>query len=63
MRMVIESNGSLAVAYLDVVNVFGEIERECIRAALEANPFLRMLIPMFEIDVVRAWQWSAMVLR
>jgi len=47
--MAMESNGSLSTAYLDGINAFGEIERDCIRAALEANPSLHMLIPMFEM--------------
>ncbi len=47
--MAMETNKSLAVACLDGINAFGEIERACIRAALEANPSLHMLIPMFEM--------------
>jgi hypothetical protein len=44
-----ESNGSLLAACLDGINTFGEIERDCISAALEANTSLRILIPMFEM--------------
>jgi hypothetical protein len=47
--MAIESNGSLAVACLDGINAFGEIEREYIRASLEAKPSLYMLTPMVEM--------------
>ena len=45
--MAMESNGSMAVACLDGINAFGEIEGACIRATLEANPSLHGLIPMF----------------
>jgi hypothetical protein len=45
--MAMESNGSMAAACLDGINAFGEIERACIRAALEANLSLHGLIPMF----------------
>jgi len=44
-----ESNGSLSAACLDGINAFGEIERDCIHAALEANPSLHMPIPLFEM--------------
>ena len=44
-----ESDRTLAAADLDGINAFGEIERACIRATLEANPSLHMLIPLFEM--------------
>ena len=47
--MAMESNRSLAAACLDGIIAFGEIERDCIRATLKANPSLHMLIPMFEM--------------
>jgi hypothetical protein len=34
---------------MDGINAFGYIERVCIRATLEANPSLHMLIPVFEM--------------
>jgi hypothetical protein len=49
LQVAMESNGSLLAACLDGINAFGEIELDCIRAALEAKPSLRMLIPMFEM--------------
>jgi len=49
LRMAMESNGRLSAACLDVTNAFGEIERECIKDALLANPSLHMLIPLFEM--------------
>jgi hypothetical protein len=48
-QMAMESNISLVVARLDGINAFGEIERACIHAALEASPSLHMIIPMFEM--------------
>jgi hypothetical protein len=48
MRMAMEFNISMAIACIDGINAFGEIERDCIRTALEVKPSLHMLIPMFE---------------
>ena len=48
LQLVMESKRTLAVANLDGIDAFGEIERVCIRATLEANPSLHMLIPLFE---------------
>ena len=47
--MAVEFNKSLACTCLDGINAFGEIERDCIRAALEVKSSLQMLIPMFEM--------------
>jgi hypothetical protein len=47
--MALESNGNLSPACLDGINAFGEINRECIRAALMVNPGLHLLIPIFEM--------------
>ena len=47
LQMAMKSNTSLAPECLDGINAFSEIERDCIRAALKANPSLHMLIPMF----------------
>ena len=47
--MAMQSNKSLAVACLDGINDFREIERDCIRAALKAKPSMHMLIPMLEM--------------
>ena len=49
LYMAMGSNISLVVTCLDGINAFAEIERACIRAALEANPSLYMLILMFEM--------------
>ena len=49
LHIAMESNGSLTTFCFDGINKFGEIERDCIRASLEANPSLHMLIPMFEM--------------
>jgi hypothetical protein len=47
--MAIELDGRLTATCIDAVNVFGEIERGGIKAALLANPSLFILIPLFEI--------------
>ena len=44
-----ESNGKLSATCLDAINAFGEIERECIKAAPLVSPSLHMRIPLFEI--------------
>ena len=41
--------GRLSAAFLDVINAFGEIEHECIHAALLANPSMHMFFPLFEM--------------
>ena len=45
LQMALESNGKLSAACLDGVNAFGEINRSCIRAAIEANPSLHLPLP------------------
>ncbi len=47
--MALESNGNLSSTCLDGINAFGEINRDCIRAALLADPDLHLLIPLFEL--------------
>ncbi len=47
--MALEPNGKLSAACLDGVNAFGEINRNCIRAAIEANLSLHLLLPLFEM--------------
>jgi hypothetical protein len=44
-----EAKPALAGASLDAINAYGEIERECIEAAIRANPFLHKLLPLFEL--------------
>ena len=49
-------------ASLDAINASGEIERNCIRAALEANTSLHMLIPLFKMlyerGIVQLWYYD-----
>jgi hypothetical protein len=47
--MALESNGYLSATSLDTINAFGELEREYIRAAFEANPSMHMPLPLFEM--------------
>ena len=43
-----EAKPTLVGASLDAINVYGEIERKCIEAAIKANPYLNMLLPLYE---------------
>jgi hypothetical protein len=36
-------------ASLEVINAYGEIERECIEAAIRAIPYLHRLLPLYEL--------------
>jgi hypothetical protein len=50
LQLAMELDRTLAAANLDGINAFGEIERVCFCAALEANNHsLHMLIPLFEM--------------
>ena len=49
LQVAMESNKPLSNVCLDGINAFGQIERDCIRAALQANPSLHMLYPLFEM--------------
>jgi hypothetical protein len=44
-----EAEHDLARACLDASNAFGDLERSCIRAALEANVALHPLIPLYDV--------------
>jgi hypothetical protein len=49
LQIALESNGKLSAVCLGGVNAFGEINRSYIRAAIEANPSLHLLLPLFEM--------------
>ena len=49
LQMAMEVKPALAGASLDAINAYGEIERECIEAAIRANPYLHSLLPLFEL--------------
>ncbi len=34
---------------MDAINAYGEIDRECIEAAIRANPYLHRLLPLYEL--------------
>ena len=42
--MVLEAKPKLAAVSLDIVNAYGEIERECIEVAIKSNPYLHILM-------------------
>ena len=48
MQTAMESKKTLPAACVNGINAFGEIERDCIHAALEKNPSLYMLIPILK---------------
>jgi hypothetical protein len=49
LQMAMEVKPTLAGASLDAINAYGEIERECIEAAIRANPNRHKLLPLFEL--------------
>ena len=46
LQITMEAEPDLARAFLDASNAFGDMERPCIRAALEANVALHPLTPL-----------------
>jgi hypothetical protein len=49
LQMAMEAKPTLAGASLDAINAYGEIGRECIEAAIRANPYLHRLLPLYEL--------------
>ncbi len=49
LHMAMEVKPTLVGASLDAINAYGEIERECIESAIKANPYLHMLLPLYEL--------------
>jgi len=49
LQMAMEAKSALAGASLDAINAYGEIECECIEAAIKANPYLHHLLPIYEL--------------
>jgi hypothetical protein len=47
--MAMEAKPALAGASMDAINAYGEIKRECIEAAIRANPYLNRLLPLYEL--------------
>ena len=47
--MAMEVKPTLAGPSLDAIIAYGEIERECIEAAIKANPYLHSLLPLYEL--------------
>jgi hypothetical protein len=48
-----EAEPDLARSCLDASNAFGDLERPCIRVALEANVALSPLIPLYDVICTR----------
>ena len=53
LQVIMEAEPDLARACLDANNAFGDLERPCIRAALEANVALHPLIPLYDVLYTR----------
>ena len=49
LQIIMETEPDLARETFDANNAFGDLERPCIRAALEANVALHPLIPMYDV--------------
>jgi hypothetical protein len=53
LHIIMEAEQDLARATLNASNAFGDMERLCIRAALEANVALHPLIPLYDVLYTR----------
>ena len=53
LQIIMEAEPDLARSCLDDSNAFGDLERPCIRAALEANVALNPLIHMYDVLYTR----------
>jgi hypothetical protein len=53
LQMAMETKPALAGASLDAINAYGDIERECIEAAVRANPYLQRLLPLYKLPYKR----------
>jgi len=47
--MALEAKPNLVAVCLDNINAYGDIERECIDAAIRANPYRHPFLPLFEL--------------
>jgi len=53
LQIIMEAEPDLARACMDASNAFGDLERPCIRVALEANVALHPLIPLYDVLYTR----------
>ena len=53
LQVILEAEPGLARACLDAINAFGDLERPCIRASLEANASLHPLLPIYDVMYTR----------
>ncbi len=49
LQIIMEAEPDMARACLDASNAFGDMERPCKRAALEANVAMYPLIPLYDV--------------
>jgi len=47
--MALEAKLNLVATSLNNIHAYGEIERDCIEAAIKTNPYLQSLLPLFEL--------------
>ena len=53
LQVIMEAKPDLARNSLEASNAFGDLERPCIRAALEANVAFHPLIPLYDVLYTR----------
>ena len=53
LQIIMEAEPDLARATLDANNAFGDLERPCMRYALEGNEALDPLIPLYDVLYTR----------
>ncbi len=53
LQIIMEAEPDMARVCLDASNAFGDLERPCIRAALEANVAMHPLIPFYDVMYTR----------
>jgi hypothetical protein len=53
LQVIMEAKSDLARSCMDACNALGDLERPCIRAALEANVALHPLIPLYDVIYTR----------
>ena len=53
LQVILKAEPYPARSSLDAANAFGDMKRTCIRAALEVNPALHPLIPLYDVLYTR----------
>jgi hypothetical protein len=53
LHVIMEAELALARSCLDANNAFGDVERPCVRASLEASVALHLGIPLYDVFQTR----------